>query len=117
LHLKLLDFDFNVDPDQAFHSDADPDPASKNNADPGGSRCPNNQSAKGQQKAVANRDGRITSKRLSGYKKTYFWLRVVYVEAWPHPHVRGPQEIKVLAHESGRNENREVLHGISMHRS
>jgi hypothetical protein len=100
-----------------FAANADPDQASKNNVNPGGSGCANNPSAKGQQKAVANRDGRITSKRLSGYKKTYFWLRVVYVEAWPHPHVRGPQEIKVLAHEPGRNENRRVLRGISMHRS
>ncbi len=32
--LKLLNFDFNADPDPAFNSNADPDPASKNNADP-----------------------------------------------------------------------------------
>jgi hypothetical protein len=32
----LLNFDFNADPEPAFHSNAnaDPDPASKNNADP-----------------------------------------------------------------------------------
>jgi hypothetical protein len=29
--LKLVNFDFNADPDPAFHSNADPDPASKNN--------------------------------------------------------------------------------------
>jgi hypothetical protein len=41
LHLeprKLLDFDFNAEPDPAFHSNADPDPAFKNTADPYGSR-------------------------------------------------------------------------------
>jgi hypothetical protein len=34
--LKLLDFDFNADPDTAFHSNANPgpDPASQNNMDP-----------------------------------------------------------------------------------
>ncbi len=34
--LKLISFDFNADPDPAFHSNADPDlcPASKYNADP-----------------------------------------------------------------------------------
>jgi hypothetical protein len=32
--LKLLIFEFYVDQDPAFHSNADPDPASKNNADP-----------------------------------------------------------------------------------
>jgi hypothetical protein len=31
--LKLLNFDFNADSDQAVHCNADPDPASKNNAD------------------------------------------------------------------------------------
>jgi hypothetical protein len=31
---KVSEFDFNVDPDLAFHSNADPDPASKNNAIP-----------------------------------------------------------------------------------
>ncbi len=36
--LKLLIFDFNADPNPAFHSNADPypDPASKNNANPCG---------------------------------------------------------------------------------
>ncbi len=33
--LKFLNFDFNADPDPAFHSYADPDLASKNKADPG----------------------------------------------------------------------------------
>jgi hypothetical protein len=28
LYVKLLNFDFNADPDPAFHSNADPDPAS-----------------------------------------------------------------------------------------
>ncbi len=34
--LKLLNFDFNADPDPSFHTNADPDPdpASKNNVDP-----------------------------------------------------------------------------------
>jgi hypothetical protein len=32
--IKLLNFDFNGNPDPAFHSNADPDPAFKNNADP-----------------------------------------------------------------------------------
>jgi hypothetical protein len=32
--LKFLNFDFNADPDLAFHSNVDPEPASKNNADP-----------------------------------------------------------------------------------
>ena len=32
--LKLLNFDFNTDPDPVFHSNADPASASKNNADP-----------------------------------------------------------------------------------
>jgi hypothetical protein len=32
--LKFFIFDFNADPDPAFHSNADPDPVSKNNADP-----------------------------------------------------------------------------------
>jgi hypothetical protein len=32
--LKLRNFDFNVDPAQAFHSNSDSDAASKNNADP-----------------------------------------------------------------------------------
>jgi hypothetical protein len=32
--LKLLNFDFNADPDPDFHFNADPGPASKNNADP-----------------------------------------------------------------------------------
>ncbi len=34
--LKLLNFDFNVDPglDPSFHSCVDPDPAFKNNANP-----------------------------------------------------------------------------------
>ncbi len=31
--LKLMNFDFNADPDPAFHSSADPDPASKTIAD------------------------------------------------------------------------------------
>jgi hypothetical protein len=31
---KFLNFDFNADPDPAFHSNVDLDPASKNNADP-----------------------------------------------------------------------------------
>ncbi len=31
---NLLNFDFNADPDPAFHSVADPDPASPKNADP-----------------------------------------------------------------------------------
>jgi hypothetical protein len=31
--LKFLNFEFNADPDPAFHSNADPDPASSNNAD------------------------------------------------------------------------------------
>jgi hypothetical protein len=31
--LKLLKFDFNADPDPAFHSNTDPDPAYKINAD------------------------------------------------------------------------------------
>ncbi len=31
---KASEFDFNVDPDPAFHSNADPDPASKSNANP-----------------------------------------------------------------------------------
>jgi hypothetical protein len=35
--LKLLNFDFNADPDQSFHYDEDPDPASQNKADPCGS--------------------------------------------------------------------------------
>jgi hypothetical protein len=37
--LKLLNFDFNANPDlvAALNSNADPDPASKNNADPWGS--------------------------------------------------------------------------------
>jgi hypothetical protein len=34
-HLKLLNFDFNVDPNPAFLSNADPDLASHNNTDPG----------------------------------------------------------------------------------
>ncbi len=29
-----MDFDFNADPDPAFHSNADPDPTSNINADP-----------------------------------------------------------------------------------
>ncbi len=37
--LKLLNLDFNADPDPAFHSNADPDPASKNNADPDPESC------------------------------------------------------------------------------
>ncbi len=35
--VKLLNFDFNEDPDPAFHSKADPHPASKDNADQCGS--------------------------------------------------------------------------------
>jgi hypothetical protein len=31
--LKLLNFDFNADPDPAFNSNADPDPAFKNDED------------------------------------------------------------------------------------
>jgi hypothetical protein len=38
-HLKLLNFDFNADPDPAFDSNVDPDPASKNNADPDPQPC------------------------------------------------------------------------------
>ncbi len=34
--LKLLNFDFNADPDLGFYPDADPDPASKNSAEPYG---------------------------------------------------------------------------------
>jgi hypothetical protein len=37
--LKLLNFDFNVDPDPAFHSNSDSDAASKNNADPDPQAC------------------------------------------------------------------------------
>jgi hypothetical protein len=33
LYFEPLNFDFNADPDPAFHSFADPDPATKNNAD------------------------------------------------------------------------------------
>jgi hypothetical protein len=32
--LKLLNFDFNADPDPACYSNADPDPACYSNADP-----------------------------------------------------------------------------------
>jgi hypothetical protein len=32
--LKLMNFDFNADPDPAFHFNAEPEPASQNNADP-----------------------------------------------------------------------------------
>ncbi len=35
--LNPLNFDFNADLDQAFHSNADPDPSSQNNSDPCGS--------------------------------------------------------------------------------
>jgi hypothetical protein len=35
---KLLNFDFDADPDPAFHSNANPKPASKNNADPDSQR-------------------------------------------------------------------------------
>jgi hypothetical protein len=37
---KLLNFDFNADPDPAFlsNADPDPDPASQNNTDPGPDR-------------------------------------------------------------------------------
>jgi hypothetical protein len=39
--LKFLSFDFNANPDPAFHTDVgpDPDPASKNNADPDPQPC------------------------------------------------------------------------------
>ncbi len=33
-HLKLLNFDFNADPDPASKTNVDPDPASKNNEFP-----------------------------------------------------------------------------------
>jgi hypothetical protein len=32
--LKLLNFDFNADPDPTIYSNTDPDPASQNNSDP-----------------------------------------------------------------------------------
>ncbi len=35
--MKVLNFDFNADPDPAFHCNADQYPAPKNNADPRGS--------------------------------------------------------------------------------
>jgi hypothetical protein len=50
--LKLLNFNFNADPDlaPAFHSNADPDPASKNNADTCGSGSTTQKKRKGKPK-------------------------------------------------------------------
>jgi hypothetical protein len=50
--VKLLNFDFDADPDPAFYSNADPDPylAFKNNADPDPQPCLSVRSENGLQK-------------------------------------------------------------------
>ncbi len=90
---KLLNFDFNADPDPDFHSNSDPDPAPRNNADPQPWTLPVQKESKSRKEQVVtdisvSRDGCLAKAE----EETSFTL----AHAQLHNETRPPQHPSLL---------------------